>query len=107
MKISKISEYHIIFDNNSLIDFSHERDCCEWTYAQFEYLKEEAGIYEFDFPEPPVFEACDYGFRFGSETQKFFVPCYSEQNGYYSSDVDIYYNNKLVLYHIEGSLILK
>lgn len=26
-----------------------------------------------------------------------FVPCYSEQNGYYSSDVDIYYNDKKVL----------
>jgi hypothetical protein len=26
-----------------------------------------------------------------------FVPCYSEQNGYYSCDVDIYYNGDLVL----------
>jgi hypothetical protein len=25
----------------------------------------------------------------------FFVPCYSEQNGYYSSDIDIYLNGEL------------
>jgi len=27
----------------------------------------------------------------------FFVPCYSEQNGYYSSDVDIFFDNNCVL----------
>jgi len=27
----------------------------------------------------------------------FFVPCYSEQSGYYSFDVEIYYNGKQVL----------
>lgn len=35
---------------------------------------------------------------FGNEPQKlFFVPCYSEQNGYYSSDIEIYFNGKKVL----------
>ena len=29
--------------------------------------------------------------------KSFFVPCYTEQNGYYSGDVDIYYNGKPVL----------
>ena len=37
------------------------------------------------------------GFRFGDNQAMFFVPCYSEQNGYYSSDVDIYYNGNAVL----------
>ena len=40
----------------------------------------------------------NFGFRFGNNPQNMvFVPCYSEQSGYYSSDVDIYYNNKKVL----------
>lgn len=30
-------------------------------------------------------------------TRMFFVPCYSEQNGYYSRDVDIYFNDEKVL----------
>lgn len=39
------------------------------------------------------FEEVDgYGFRFGNGgDEMFFIPCYNVQNGYYSSDVDIYY----------------
>lgn len=54
-----------------------------------------------------IFEKVDdYGFRFGNEYGLlFFIPCYSDQNGYYSSDIDIYYNNIKVL-NLECELIL-
>ena len=72
-------------------------DCCEYNYAAFKQIEERALAVEFD--EKLVFEDIDgCGFRFGSkETEMFFIPCYSGQNGFYSSDLDILYNNKKVL----------
>lgn len=95
MRIKEITDERITFDNGNYITYDHEQDCCEWNYADFSYLVGEAGIMDYDFPEELIFEfASGYGFRFGSDYRKFFVPCYSDQNGYYSSDIDIYYNTE-------------
>lgn len=95
MRIKEITSERITFDNGNYIVYEHERDCCEWNYADFSYLIDEAGIMSYDFPEKLVFEIVSgSGFRFGSAYKKFFVPCYSEQNGYYSDDIDIYYNTE-------------
>lgn len=102
MRIKEITDERITFDNGNHITYDHEQDCCEQNYADFEYLLDEAGIMSYDFPEDLEFEAVDgAGFRFGSTYRKFFVPCYSEQNGYYSSDIDIYYDssNNTLLCH--------
>lgn len=96
MKIKKVTEDFIKFDNESEITFGHAQQCCEHNYADFEQLEDLAK--ETEFKEPLDFEEAEYGFRFGNKPLKmFFVPCYSEQNGYYSSDVDIYYNGKEVI----------
>ena len=65
--------------------------------AEFEEIDDLAK--NFEFSGNLIFEAVPgSGFRFGNNPQNMvFVPCYSEQNGYYSSDVDIYYNDKKVL----------
>ena len=91
MKIKSIDDSAITFDNGMDITFDHVVDCREYNYAAFEE--------NFEFTENLIFEAVpDSGFRFGNSPQNMvFVPCYSEQNGYYSSDVDIYYNDKRVL----------
>lgn len=96
MKISEVNSNYIKFDNGSLITYEHERDCCEWNYADFEQIEKEALQTVFD--EDIIFEIVEgSGFRFGSKgTHMFFIPCYSDQNGYYSSDIDIYFNNKPV-----------
>ncbi len=97
MKILEVTDLRITFDNGSEITFDHVQDFCEYNYAAFKQIEERALEIEFD--ENLIFEETDgYGFRFGSkETEMFFIPCYSEQNGYYSSDIDIFYNNKKVL----------
>lgn len=96
MKIVAVNDKSIRFDNGKSITYDHDQDCCEFNYADFNQLDSIAKAY--DFHEPLVFEKVDgYGFRFGNNGAMFFVPCYSEQNGYYSSDLDIYYDNKLVL----------
>lgn len=94
MKIKEITCEKILFDNGNKIFGDHVPDCCEDNFADFEYLEDECGIFDFDFPEDLMFEKLDDGFRFGSKERMFYVPCYSLQNGYYSSDVEIYYRNE-------------
>jgi hypothetical protein len=96
MKIKKVTDLCIEFDNGNKITYDHERDCCEDNYADFEQI--EASVYETEFDEELIFEEVpESGFRFGNKDKMFFIPCYSAQNGYYSSDVDIYYNDERVL----------
>lgn len=94
VKIQEVTEEHILFSSNSKITFDHEQDCCEYNYADFKQLDDIGRNAEF--MEPLSFEKAEYGFRFGNPGKMFFVPCYSEQNGYYSADVDIYYNGEKV-----------
>ena len=97
MKIKSIDDSAITFDNGMDITFDHVADCCEYNYAAFKEVDDLAK--NFEFSENLIFERVnDCGFRFGNNFQNMvFVPCYSNQNGYYSSDVDIYYNDKQVL----------
>lgn len=97
MKIKNITNECIEFDNGNKITFDHEQDCCECNYADFEQLDDVAKSYDFD--ERLDFEEVEgCGFRFGDfRGMMFFIPCYSSQNGYYSSDIEIYYNNEQVL----------
>lgn len=94
MKIISVTDEAIEFDNGSRITYDHEQDCCECNYADFNQLDDLGRAHDF---EPELrFETCEYGFRFGDSRRMFFIPCYSCQNGYYSSDVDIYLNGECV-----------
>jgi hypothetical protein len=96
-KIKSVTGETILFDDGSTITYDHERDCCEDNYADFTQLDDICKNTDFD-TKNMIFESVeDSGFRFGNENKMFFVPCYSNQNGYYSSDIDIYYNGKRVL----------
>ncbi len=97
MKIKQICEDWIEFDNGDTITFDHDQNCCEHNFADFSQLEDIATEVEFD--SGLIFEAVENsGFRFGSKnTPMFFIPCYSSQNGYYTTEIDIYYNNKIVL----------
>lgn len=101
MKIKTVTDEAIIFDNGNKITYDHEQDCCEWSYADFSILNPNVVNYDYDFNENLEFKAVDgQGFYFGEEGHWIFIPCYSEQSGYCSDDVDIYYNKELVLYTI-------
>lgn len=98
MRIQKVNEDSIEFDNGNIISYQYIPDCCEDNYADFTQVDEKLVEYDYDFNENLEFEKVgESGFRFGSDGHWIFVPCYSEQNGYYSNDLDIYYNDKLVL----------
>ena len=97
-KIKEVTCGHILFEDGSKITFDHEQDCCEYNYADFEQLDDIARNEMFDTKNLKFELTGSYGFSFGNKNGRmFFVPCYSEQNGYYTSDVDIYFNNKCVL----------
>lgn len=92
MRISKVYDDAIVFDNGNKITYDHNADCCECNYADFSVLTPDNIYYNHDFNESLQFKIVDgMGFKFGDGNHWIFIPCYSEQNGYYSSDVDIYY----------------
>ena len=105
MKIKEVTEEAIIFDNGNTITYDHDQDCCEQNYADFSILNESNVNYNFDFNEDLVFKFIeDAGFMFGSSDGNYpedihwiFIPCYSEQNGYYTDKIDIYYTRKEVV----------
>jgi hypothetical protein len=99
MNIKRVTDEAIIFDNNSKITFDHEQDCCEWNYADFSVLTPNTINYDYDFDENKIeFRYVDeLGFVFGEEHHWIFIPCYSEQNGYYTTYIQIFFNDKQVL----------
>ena len=92
IKITNITEEAIEFSDGSRITFDHAQDCCEWNWADFSQLDDLARAHNFQ--RPLCFEAVqNSGFRFGDSRRMFFVPCYSDQNGYYTDEIDIYYTH--------------
>jgi len=104
IKITEITSEHILFSDGSEITCDHYPDCCEYNYADYTQIDDIARQTKFTLPLD--FESVEgSGFRFGNLPNKmFFVPCYSEQSGYYSSDVDILYNDDYVL-TVESEII--
>lgn len=102
MKIIKITNEEILFDNDCYLTYYHDQQCCEHNYADFTQL-EDTGIEneEFEFSEN-MFEFENYeGFRLVAKSgNKYFVPCYSHQNGYYSTDLDIVFKNGIKEYTV-------
>ena len=96
MRIKEVTDEHILFDNGDEITYDHEQECCEYNFADFKQLDSIARGY--NYKGPLIFEALDKeGFLFGDNNRLFFVPCYSEQNGYYTCHIDIYLNKNKVL----------
>lgn len=102
MKIKEINDDYILFDNGYKLRAYHEQDCCENVYADFEILKDynvstktgkSIKIQEIDFEESleQLIQGIEgQGFNMVSKIEeKFFVPCYNSQNGYYSSDLEL------------------
>jgi hypothetical protein len=85
MRVQVRDEESIVFDNGTVITYSHNQDCCEYNFADFSQL-DNTGFDEFNFPDKLTIEIVD---EFGFRVNGFFIPCYSDQNGYYSSDIDI------------------
>lgn len=90
MKIKDINSDGITFDNGATLTHYHSQDCCEHVYADWESLKTEVGVMDHNFATTPIIEFIkDSGIR----VEGFFVPCYNSQNGYYSSQLELVFND--------------
>ena len=96
IKIIGYDDEAISFSDGSSITFDHEQDCCEYNYADFNVL--DVFYHGETFKDYHILPNED-GFilvleKTPYEWMKIFIPCYSEQNGYYTNQLDIYINNK-------------
>jgi hypothetical protein len=99
IKVIRAEQEYLEFSDGTTITSEHDADCCEYNYADFTQIDDLAKDWEFE--HPILFEESEFGFRFGNKDKMVFVPCYSEQNGYYSYSVEIYYNGNRVFERIE------
>lgn len=102
MKIIEINDEEIKFNNGYILYYYHSQDCCEHVYADFEVLKsynlstktgKTINIKDIDFEEnlQNLIEGInEAGFNMISKIgEKFFVPCYNVQNGYYNDELEL------------------
>lgn len=101
VRIETVTSDYIEFSNGDRILYDHDQDCCEDNFADFKQIEERALKEEFTLPID--FEVInEKGFRFGNQPYAmYFIPCYSDQNGYYTSDIDIYYAKKILSFMCE------
>lgn len=112
MKIVKIENNLLRFENIGNLAWEirgeHASDCCEYNYADFKGSLDSAIDLNTDYtsiniskqPEGPV-----YGFDLILDNVRYPINCYSEQSGYYSSDLDVYlylldYNDAKLIYEM-------
>jgi hypothetical protein len=94
MFITKINDEQITFNDGSYITFDHMQDCCEYNYADFSILTaHNEKIFKLHFSKVDI-RPKNEGFILSLDNHKYWIPCYSEQNGYYTCDITIYYMDK-------------
>jgi len=92
MKVKKIYNDIIEFDNGSTLESYHESDCCENHYLSLKDLSlEEFEGLEFDLSNDNFFERVEgYGIRLiPVNGHPVSIPGYGYNNGYYSSHLDL------------------
>ena len=91
MRLIKINENSLEFDNGTIIEDQHNQDCCEHVYADWRQL-EDTDILSKEIGKIKIEGVKDSGFRLNG----YFIPCYNSQNGYYGDDL------ALIITHPDG-----
>lgn len=94
MKINSWNDQLILFSDGSTITYDYEQECCEVNYADFSVLEmfyndEEFIDFTIEYAEDG-FLLILLGVGLVPHAKKIFIPCYSEQNGYYSNNITVY-----------------
>lgn len=88
IRIKYINDERVTFTNGSYIMYDHLQDCCEDNFADFQSIRDTV-LENMDFKDI-VIENSDFGFLLNGHL----INCYSNQNGYYTNNIDIYYKDK-------------
>lgn len=92
LKVIKVNQESIEFDNGILLESFHEQDCCESHYLSFQHttLEDFEGL-EFDLTNESFFERIPgYGISLNpTNGHPIRVPGYGSNNGYYSSSLSL------------------
>lgn len=97
MKIKKITDGAIEFDNGNVLEFFHYTSCCEQVYADTRNIQAMSHVnfpvYEAEFDENLVVEMVSgIGVQLiNVNGMKYLISCYDSQNGYYSDQLEMYY----------------
>lgn len=92
----------LVFDNGSMLEYHHYQDCCESVYADFDSMqiitdvgKNSVDVKDLDFFEDllkSIVPIVDLGFYIVTKQGIcILVSCYNIQNGYYSSDLELFF----------------
>lgn len=96
MKVIKVDEESITFDDGTKILSNHDGECCEEHYLSFKNieLKDFDGM-EFNLSNDSFFERVEgFGIRLvAKNNQKISIPGYGYNNGYYSDDLELVIKN--------------
>lgn len=116
MKIKSIKDDEVEFDNGYILKSYHIQDCCESVFADFEVLNtynvstvtgKKINIRKINFEEnleKLVQGVAGAGFNMISKKgEKFFIPCYNQQNGYYSSKLELILSEQTIRERIDIS----
>ena len=88
VKVRNITETYVEFRDGSKIEFYDSgQDCYSTNYADFTSLKDTG--FEDNLYRMIIIETVELGVKING----YFVPCYSMQNGYYSTQIDIIYKD--------------
>lgn len=106
-RLLRIEDDRLVFDGGHCLSFDHEQDCCENNYADFSVFDDYVWKFfifedslELEFVQGYGFVLNGYVDALFSSTPcswPVFVPCYSDQNGYYTTDIDIYFDGNKIL----------
>lgn len=86
-------------DDLIILTSLHNQDCCERVYADFEYMKPYIPQLNEKYKGLIIKGVKEIGLllcfecEYGSRSEKVLIPCYNEQNGYYSENLELLINN--------------
>lgn len=95
IKLTKFDDEMIYFSDGSTISYHHDQDCCECNYADFSVLENYKDLLDKEWDDFTVGPIDGTGIMLtliGHNEFGILIPCYSDQNGYYSTDLDILVN---------------
>lgn len=78
---TEVKDGMLYLSNGCYIEATHDQDCCEHNYADFDSIKDTPLMGTLF--ESVVFDSWEGGIRING----YAVNCYSEQNGYYSTEI--------------------